>query len=148
MRGRTPTPALVLIAEDEGPIAETVSYVVEDAGYMPLVAAHGRQALEFARAERPALLITDLMMPHLDGAALIAALRADAAAAGAQGGAGGRVALPTILMTAASLDRALAAGADVVLRKPFALAELEALLHRFLGLPPGVAGGDNLRPGG
>lgn len=35
-------------------------------------------------------------------------------------------------MTAASLDLAGAAGADVVLRKPFALAELEALLHRFL----------------
>lgn len=136
MRGRTP--ALVLIAEDEEPIAETISYIVEDAGYTPLVAAHGRQALEFARAERPALLITDLMMPHLDGAALIAALRADAAADGAQGGdeggqgGQGGAAPPIILMTAASLDLARAAGADVVLRKPFALAELEALLHRFL----------------
>jgi DNA-binding response OmpR family regulator len=127
------TRALVLIAEDEEPIAETVSYVVEDAGYRPLIATHGRQALELARAERPALVITDLMMPYLGGTALIAALRADAMAAGG-------AAPPTILMTAASLRLTLAADADVVLRKPFELVELEALLHRFLGPSPCAAG--------
>ena len=58
---------LVLIAEDEEPIAEVVATVVEDAGYTPRLAAHGREALELARAEQPALLITDLMMPHLSG---------------------------------------------------------------------------------
>lgn len=123
MIGRTP--GLVLIAEDEESIAETVSYIVEEAGYTPRVAHHGRQALEMARAERPSLLITDMMMPHLNGAGLIAALRTDAAA-------GGATVPPTILMTAASLTQALAAGADVVMRKPFHLVELEALLHRFL----------------
>ena len=130
---RTRTPGLVLIAEDEEPIAETVSYVVEDAGYTPLIATHGRQALHFARTERPALLITDLMIPHLGGAALIAALRADAAADGHE-------ALPVIVMTAAGLTQALAAGGDVVLRKPFRLHELEALLVRFLGAPKGRDG--------
>ena len=40
---------LVLIAEDEEPIAELIAYVVRDAGYTPLVANHGRQALEVAR---------------------------------------------------------------------------------------------------
>jgi two-component system chemotaxis response regulator CheY len=137
---RSRTPALVLIAEDEEPIAETVSYVVEDAGYTPLVAAHGRQALELARAQRPALLITDLMMPHLDGADLIAALRADAAADGLG-------ALPVIVLTAAGLPQALAAGGDVVLRKPFELRELEALLHRFLGSPPRHAEAGGPAPG-
>ena len=73
-------PGLVLIAEDEEPIAEVVATVVEDAGYTPLLAAHGREALELARAKQPALLITDLMMPYLSGAELIAALRSDAAA--------------------------------------------------------------------
>jgi len=120
-----PRTVLVLIAEDEEPIAEVVSMVVEDLGYTPVVAVHGRQALELARAEWPALLITDLMMPHMSGAELIAALRADAETHG-------RRAIPVILMTAASLAAARAAGADAVLRKPFDLGELEELLQRFL----------------
>jgi CheY-like chemotaxis protein len=121
-------PGLVLIAEDEEPIAEVVATVVEDAGYRPLLAAHGQEALELARAQQPALLITDLMMPHLSGAELIAALRSDAAASG-------RAPLPVILMTAAGPAQARAAGADAVLRKPFELLELDALIRRFLEAP-------------
>jgi CheY-like chemotaxis protein len=123
---------LVLIAEDEEPLAETISYVVREAGYTPLLALHGRQALELARTRRPALLITDLMLPYLDGAALIAALRADAIVTGKPPPA-------TILMTAASQVEARAAGANVVLRKPFYLADLETLLGRFLGPPVRLA---------
>jgi CheY-like chemotaxis protein len=119
-------PALVLIAEDEEPIAEVVATVVEDAGYTPRLAAHGREALELARAEQPALLITDLMMPHLSGAELIAALHSDAAA-------GGHDPVPVILITAAGQAQARAAGADAVLRKPFELLELDVLLRRLLG---------------
>ena len=58
---------------------------------------------------------------------LIAALRADAA-----DDAGGAP-MPIILMTAASPALARAAGADAILRKPFDLTQLEALLERFLG---------------
>jgi CheY-like chemotaxis protein len=126
--GTMTAPGLVLIAEDEEPIAEVVATVVEDAGYRPLLAAHGREALELARAQQPALLITDLMMPHLSGAELIAALRSDAAASG-------RAPLPVILMTAAGPAQARAAGADAVLRKPFELLELYALIRRFLEAP-------------
>jgi CheY-like chemotaxis protein len=117
---------LVLIAEDEESIADVVGAVVEDAGYCPVVAFHGRQALALARERWPVLLITDLMMPHLDGAALIAALRDEAALTH-------RAMPPAVLMTAASLPYARAAGADAILRKPFALQDLDALLHRFLG---------------
>jgi two-component system chemotaxis response regulator CheY len=124
---------LVLIAEDEELIAEVVGLVAEDAGYRPVVALHGQQALAMARDRWPALLITDLMMPHLDGAELIAALHAEAAATG-------RVVPPAILMTAASLPYARAAGADAILRKPFALQDLITLLHRFLDDPSGDKG--------
>jgi two-component system sensor histidine kinase/response regulator len=127
-----PVLPLVLIAEDEEQIAEIVSFIVRDAGYMPLVACEGQQALDLARTRRPALLITDLMLPLLDGKAVIAALRADAAA-------GGEPAPPIILMTAAGLAYARAADADVVLHKPFHLDTLEALLLRFLGAPPAPA---------
>lgn len=118
-------PALVLIAEDEELLAETVAFVVQRAGYRSLIALHGRAALDLARAHRPALLIADLMLPYLDGAAVIAALRADESMTG-------EAAPPVILITAASLVQARAAGADVVLRKPFHLADLEILLTRFL----------------
>lgn len=119
---------LVLIAEDEEPQAEILVFVVREAGYTPIVAHNGRQALAMAREQRPALLITDLMMPYLDGSELIAALRADAAA-------GGAAMPPVVLMTSANMAIARATGADVALRKPFHLADLEALLHRFLRPP-------------
>ncbi|MGZ3582212.1 MAG: response regulator [Ktedonobacterales bacterium] len=122
-------PPLVLIAEDEEPIAEAIALIVEDAGYTPLVAAHGKQALELARLRHPALVITDLMMPQMDGTQLIANLRADAEA-------NGHAPPPIILMTAAGMKRAQEADANALLRKPFELDELEELLFRFLGPPP------------
>ncbi len=128
------TPSLVLIAEDEEPIAEAIALLVEDLGYTPLVASNGRQALELARARRPALVITDLMMPYLDGDELIAALHADAAR-------DGYAAPPTILLSAAGLRRMKTSGADVLLPKPFELSELETLLRRFLGPPPASRAG-------
>lgn len=131
-------PPLVLIVEDEEPLAETISFVVQQAGYIPLIALHGRQGVTLARTRKPALLITDLMLPYLDGAAVIAAVRADAAEAGTN-------APPIILVTAASPADARGARADVVLRKPFYLTDLEALLRRFLG-PPVTPTGTGARP--
>jgi len=126
-------PFLVLIAEDEEPIAEAIAFLVEDNGYIPLVANNGRQALELARARHPTLVITDLMMPYLDGDELISALHADAVS--------DNHAPPyTILLSAAGLRRMKNAGADAILPKPFELDDLEKLMLRFLGRPPGSNG--------
>jgi CheY-like chemotaxis protein len=131
---------VVLIVEDEAPIAEVIAEMVSDAGHRPVVAAHGRQALELARQQRPALVITDLMMPVMDGPELIAALRDMAASER-------RAVAPVIVMTAAGAQRAYEAGADAVLRKPFDLAEIDGLLRRLLGpRPPAAARQDG--PGG
>jgi two-component system response regulator VicR len=126
-----PASPLVLIVEDEEQIADIVSLIVQGAGYTPLVAFNGRHGLELARTRQPALLITDLMLPYLDGIALLAALQADAMTGGMQ-------TPPSILLTAANLGLARTAGADVILQKPFNLAALEALLHRFLGPQSGA----------
>lgn len=117
---------LVLIVEDEELIAELIADVVADAGFTPLVAFHGRRALELAREQPPDLLIVDLMLPYLSGADLIRALRADAAA-------NGHLPPTAILITGAGPSQARAAGAEVVLFKPFEIADVDALLHRFLG---------------
>jgi CheY-like chemotaxis protein len=124
----TPERIPVLIVEDEATIAGVLSGFVEDLGYMAMVAPHGVAALEMARVRWPALLLTDYMMPLMNGSALIAALRAEAAS-------GGRAMPPVILMSAVSPRLSEVAGADVVLPKPFDLLLLETLLERFLGRP-------------
>lgn len=117
----TPQGRLVLIAEDDPPIAAVLAMVVEEAGHTPLVARDGARALELVRQRRPAMLITDLMMPVLDGASLIAAAREEIDGA-----------LAVVLVTAAPLPVARRAGADAVLLKPFDIADLLALLERYL----------------
>ncbi|HWE62995.1 MAG TPA: response regulator [Chloroflexota bacterium] len=114
-----------MIAEDDQPIATVIAALVEDMGHTPLVARNGGQALAMAREQQPALLITDLMMPVLDGAGLIAALRAEHADG-----------VPVILLTAAPRAQAQAAGADVVLPKPFDLIALEELISEILDVTP------------
>lgn len=114
-------PRLILIADDERGIGDVLAELVQGLGYRSAVARNGRQALELARERPPALLITDLMMPGLDGAGLIAALRDEL-------GAG----LPVILVTVASGAASRAAGADAVLPKPFDIDALEALVERLL----------------
>ncbi len=122
LKGETMAPLVLVVAAND-PLAETISCIVQGAGYTPHVALHGRHALEVTRALQPAVLIIDLQLPYLDGAAVIAAVRTAAAVAGT-------VAPSLILMAASSLDQARAAGADIVLRTPFDVADLEALLWR------------------
>lgn len=116
---------VVLIADDEEPIAQALGMIVEDYGYRSLVATNGLQALELARSQRPALVVTDLMMPLMSGAELIATLRADARREG-------QTPPPVVLMTAAGKVYSGPAGADAVLAKPFDIRQIEALLDMFL----------------
>lgn len=116
---------VVLIAEDEEPIADALALIVEEAGYTPIIAPHGLQALSLARTYHPALLITDLMMPYMDGEKLILALEEDARQ-------NGHTRIPVILTTAAQGTR-LRTVVDALLPKPFDVEDVEALLRRFLG---------------
>lgn len=116
---------VVLIAEDEEPIAETLALIVEDAGFTAIVAHNGRDALALARQHRPQLIITDLMMPYLSGTDLIATVRRDAAAQ--------HTTPPSVIVvTAANPARAEAAGADAVVTKPFDVTKIEATIHRLI----------------
>ena len=68
------TMAVVLVVDDEVGIANLLSDVLSDEGHRVLVAANGHDALKRAEEERPDLVITDFMMPVMDGAQLIKAL--------------------------------------------------------------------------
>ncbi len=113
---------LVLIVEDEEPIAAALAYIVEDAGYGAMVAPHGKAGLALALQHRPALILSDLMMPQMSGPEFIRALHAELNSSTP----------PIVLMTAADVHFARDAGADSVLEKPFEIATVEALLHQFL----------------
>lgn len=116
---------LVLIAEDEHPIADALTYIIADAGHRSITASQGREALEMARAEHPDLIFTDLMMPQMGGAELIRELRADTA--------NGLANVPIVLMSAATGPASRVPGASAMLPKPFDIAQVDALLRRFLG---------------
>ncbi len=133
------SPALVLIAEDEEPIADALAMIVADAGYRAVLAPHGKRALELARERPPALVITDLMMPQMNGLELVHALRSDAATAG-------RAPPVIVLTTAAPFPRAEWSVADAYLRKPFDIEEVEALLHRYLDHPSHQPNGSDRKP--
>lgn len=119
---RAPAP-VVLIVEDEEPIAQALAYIVDEAGYTPEIALHGKDALAHLDQWRPDLIITDLMMPQMGGRELIRAVhdRWDSASP------------PIVLMTAANPQQIAASGADALLLKPFEIEDVEGLLRRFLG---------------
>lgn len=108
--------AVVLIVDDEYGIAALLEDVLQDEGHRVLVASNGRQALERIAEERPDLVLTDYMMPIMDGAALLKALAADPGLKG----------VPVVLMS--SLPEAAVAerctGYALFLRKPFRIYDV------------------------
>ena len=123
--------ARVLIVEDSPTVSTVVKYFLELEGFEVIVAEDGLTGLEMARAERPALVVSDLNMPGMDGMALIAALRADA-----------RTCEMAILLLTSETGvdtetRGLAISADDYLAKPVEprrlAARVKALLSRVRG---------------
>ena len=111
----------VLIVEDEPPITSVLASIVEECGYIALLATNGKQALAMLQHHHPSLILTDLMMPLMNGAELITALRALETQLP-----------PIVIMSAAGRHNVIGAGADAIMDKPFDVEEVEALLHHFL----------------
>jgi signal transduction histidine kinase/CheY-like chemotaxis protein/anti-sigma regulatory factor (Ser/Thr protein kinase) len=125
--GTAATSGRVLVVDDNADMRDHLVRVLSDR-HAVRTAADGEAALAAVRTERPDLVVSDVMMPGLDGPALIAALRADPATA----------AVPVLLLSArAGLEataEGLAAGADDYLVKPFSAAELRARVAGHLQL--------------
>jgi len=117
----------LLVADDNAEMRAFMRRLLIDR-YDVEVVANGRDALDAARRTRPDLLITDIVMPHLDGFGLLKAIRSDA----------GLRMLPTIVLTERgevdSRVEGLEAGADDYLVKPFSPRELLARVRRSLEL--------------
>ncbi|GAB3880390.1 SpoIIE family protein phosphatase [Microbispora bryophytorum subsp. camponoti] len=113
-------PARVLVADDNADMRGYLVRLLNGAGYLVSTASDGMEALDAIRADAPDLVVSDVMMPRLDGLSLVAALRSDPRTA----------AVPVVLLSARAGQEAsiegLQAGADDYLVKPFAAAELLA----------------------
>jgi len=113
----------ILVVDDEQAIVDVLTYNLVKAGHQPIVARDGEAALRLARAERPDLVILDLMLPGIDGLDVCRTLRKD-----------GNV--PIIMLTARDeeIDRVvgLELGADDYVVKPFNVRELMARVKSVL----------------
>ena len=116
----------VLVADDDAWILRMVATVLEKRGYSVETAVDGEDALARALARTPDLLITDVMMPKMDGWSLVRQLRSHAELA----------MLPVIFLTALSSEddriRGFRLGADDYVTKPFRFEELDLRVAKTL----------------
>lgn len=119
--------ARVLVVDDNADLRHYLCGLLAPI-YDVTAAADGQEALEAVRSHRPEIVVSDVMMPRLDGFGLVRALRADPATAS----------LPVILLSARAGEEAavagLGTGADDYLVKPFAARELLARVRTHVEL--------------
>ncbi|PID85307.1 MAG: DNA-binding response regulator [Chloroflexi bacterium] len=121
----------ILVVDDEASVVEVVTLYLQREGFQVRVARNGRSALAAIREKVPALVVLDLMLPEVDGLAILQTLRKHAA-----------LDVPVIMLTARrqEIDRiyGLELGADDYVTKPFSPAELvsrvKAVLRRSAGV--------------
>lgn len=118
--------ATILIVDDEYLIADILGYALEDEGYMAVKAGNGKRALEILERERPALVITDYMMPGMNGLELALEIRAKEVF----------TSLPILLMSGAqgSVGRAMPDIFHAVYDKPFDIHEVVARIRELVPL--------------
>src|SRR3989338_11171790 len=127
----TPTGALpeILIAEDSPVEAELLRRCLDRAGYRVTVARNGEEGLQAARARRPALIVSDISMPLMNGFQLCHAIKYDEALWN----------VPAILLTMLSepedIIQAVNNGADGYIIKPFVEAILLERIRALLVTP-------------
>src|SRR6185369_12604618 len=116
----------VLVADDDAWILRMVATVLEKRGYSVETAVDGEEALARALVRTPDLLITDVMMPKIDGWSLVRQLRSHTSLA----------MLPVIFLTALSSEddriRGFRLGADDYVTKPFRFEELDLRVAKTL----------------
>jgi two-component system, OmpR family, response regulator RegX3 len=115
--------ARVLLVEDEPPLADSIAYYLSREGFDVTVAPDGERALERFRADRPAIVVLDLMLPKLSGLDVCRAIRAESQ-------------VPIVILTAKDSEAdkvaGLELGADDYVTKPFSMRELVSRVRAHL----------------
>lgn len=103
----------ILVVEDSSTQAEQLKYILEKAGYYALVASNGKEAFSLISKHKPTIVISDIVMPEMDGYELCQQIKAD----------GNLRDIPVILLTALSdpsdVIKGLKYGADHFVTKPY-----------------------------
>jgi diguanylate cyclase (GGDEF)-like protein len=123
--------ATVLIADDDAAVRRLLTAVLRPRGHTVIEAGNGEQALELAESRRPELIVSDLLMPAMDGYELVRRLRT----------APDTARTPVIFLTAEydegdATELARSAGVSRVLRKPCKPADVLAAVDHALGETP------------
>jgi two-component system response regulator RegX3 len=115
--------AKILLVEDESSLAESVRYSLEREGFGVIVAPDGRRAIERFRAEKPDLVILDLMLPEMSGIDVCRMIRQEST-------------VPIVVVTAKDSEAdkvaGLELGADDYVTKPFSVRELVSRVRAHL----------------
>lgn len=121
-----PNKKKILIADDEKDIRTLVSQILGEEKYKIYFASNGREAIEAANANKPDLLILDLMMPEIDGVEVCRCLKQNK----------DTKKIPIIMLTAktgvADKIEGFVTGADEYITKPFDPSKLETTVEKVL----------------
>jgi putative two-component system response regulator len=108
----------ILLVEDDAPLLDVMRYLLEAEGYEVCPAVNGKQALDLFVTSRPSLVISDIMMPEMNGYELLEAVRVMPEG----------ITVPFLFLSArterSDVDRARSLGVDDYLFKPFEAPEL------------------------
>lgn len=127
MRPHNPDSPVVLIAERDQTVRELQEYFLGNAGFTVVFADDGEDALERARETRPALVVTEILIPRLDGLALCRRLGEDPATRN----------IPVVVFSILSAaGRAAEAGARAFLRKPLVESTFVAAVQDLVAAQP------------
>jgi DNA-binding response OmpR family regulator len=117
----------IMVVEDDTSILRQIEYALTTNGFEVTTATTGVEALKKMMLRRPHLLLTDVMMPEMDGHELVRSVRDDPSLAD----------IPIIMLTALAQDESMiegySSGTDLYLTKPFEPAELVSFVRRIAG---------------
>lgn len=124
-------PHSILVVDDEPAFCVVLSEILRSFGFVVHQAYNAKQALELLDSTTPDLILTDVMMPDIDGLSFVRRLRSEPIWSS----------IPTIVVSAKAepkdIEATREAGADGCLVKPFSAQELRQTIHTFLGIDTG-----------
>jgi CheY-like chemotaxis protein len=114
----------VLVVDDEFGVAEVLQAILEDEGYRVVTAINGKQGMARLAEGPPDIVLLDFMMPIMDGAAMLAAMKADPDYAP----------IPVVMMSSLSEDVIAESATGYVgfIRKPFLMKQVVETIARLL----------------
>lgn len=123
---QAPEGTRVLMVDDSPTLLAVLGKMLDQEGYAPIKAADGESALELAREEQPSLIFLDIVLPGINGFAVLRALRHDPATRD----------IPIVMISgnqqATEQFYVQRFGADDFIKKPFGRAEVTACIHKLV----------------